>query len=355
MDIPIGPFGYSIGTPWYDDDPPARSFNNEMSLKSLKKLREYGFTTFSGIPSVYYRGFKLGRPVLDFTAADPAMKQAKELGFLAVVAYGSGLIGLNSYYQDTEAMKAAGFTDYSAFIKAIYSAVQQHARAQDWLPVYWNLGDEPMGDDLLRSVQNAAAYKRAFPVGPPFFTAASSFTGRDQTDEHFLLSKELTVANWNGHDEDSVNLLRKAGGNWAFYNGGNRWTYGDYLYKAAKQFGLKFRLSWHWNVAVGDPYYALDCREDDYAWSTVTPAGQLVTSVELERLRAGLDDYRQLLTLARLARQNPSNPAATAANALIAKRLAAFKLGQRDHDALFPPDDWERFRREVANAIDALR
>jgi hypothetical protein len=43
------------------------------------------------------------------------------------------------------------------------------------------------------------------------------------------------------------------GPTWAFYNGGNRWTYGVYLYKAAKQFGMKFRLSWHWNAAAGDP------------------------------------------------------------------------------------------------------
>jgi hypothetical protein len=355
VDLPVGPFGYSIRTPWYEDDAQARSFNEEMSLKSMKKLREYGFTTFSGIPTVYYRGFKAGHPELDFTAADPVMKQAKELGFLAVIAYGGGLVGLNAYQQDTEAMKAAGFTDYSAFIKAIYAAVMQHAREKDWLPVYWNLGDEPIGDDLLRSVQNAAAYRRAFPVGPPFFTAASSFSGRDQTDLHFLLSRDLSVANWNGHDEDSVNLLKKFGGSWAFYNGANRWTYGTYLYKAAKQFGLKFRVAWHWNIAAGDPYYALDCREDDYAWSAGTPTGQLVPSVEFEQIQMGLDDYRLLLTLARLAKQHAASPAAAAANAFINRRMASFKLGQREHDSVFPSDDWEKFRKEVANLIDALR
>ena len=74
------------------------------------------------------------------------------------------------------------------------------------------------------------------------------------------------MANWNVHDEASVKLLHEAGSDWAFYNGGNRWTFGDYMYKAAKQFDMKFRISWHWNVAAGDPYYALDCREDDYAW-----------------------------------------------------------------------------------------
>ena len=98
-----------------------------------------------------------------------------------------------------------------------------------------------------------------------------------------------------------MKLLHDAGGDWAFYNGGNRWTYGVYMYKAAKQYGMKFRLSWHWNAAAGDPYYALDCREDDYAWCNSSPDGELIPAVQFERLREGLGDYRRLLTLARLA------------------------------------------------------
>jgi hypothetical protein len=35
--------------------------------------------------------------------------------------------------------------------------------------------------------------------------------------------------------------------------------------------------------------------------------------------------------------------------------MAAFKLGQREHDPLFGPDDWKTFRRKAADAIEALR
>jgi hypothetical protein len=192
-------------------------------------------------------------------------------------------------------------------------------------------------------------------MGPPFFTGASSFSGSDRNDPHFELAKAFHVANWNLHDEAAVGLLRQAGGDWAFYNGGNRWTYGYYLYKAAKQFHLKFRLSWHWNAAAGDPYYALDCREDDYAWCNATPDGRLVPSIHLEQLRAGLNDYRHLLTLARLAREKEGSPAAAAARDLIEARMASFKLGQREHDELFAPEDWQAFRRKLADAIEALR
>ncbi len=355
VDVPAGPFDFRIGIPWYDDDPRAARFNAEMTARSLRKMREYGFTAFSGAPTIAYKGFHDGKPVLDFRAADALMKQAKEMGFRAVVSYGAGVSGIDAYFPDTSQMAAAGFTDYAAFLKAVYSEVQDHAGRNGWIPVYYNIGDEPVGEAVVRSSENAEAYRKAFPTGPPYFTAASSFSGSDRQDPHFRLSRALHVADWNDHDEASVNLLHQAGGDWAFYNGGNRWTYGTYLYKAAKPFGMKFRLAWHWNAAAGDPYYALDCREDDYAWCNASPDGRLIPSVEFERLREGLDDYRRLLTLARLAAEHPGKPAAGAAHELIDRRLAAFHLGQRDHDALFPRSDWAEFRRRVDDAIEALR
>lgn len=353
-DIPVGPWGYTIDIPWHGEDRAAADYNQAATLASLRKMREYGFTTFSGMPQIVYRGFKAGQPVLDFSRADGPMQTAKELGFLAVVSYGRGVAGFNAYFQDKAAMTAAGFQDYSEFIKAVYTAVQKHALEHQWLPVYYNLGDEPIGDDLIRSAENAEAYRKAFPQGPPWFTGASSFVGNKRDDPHFRLAKALHVIDWNLHDEASVDLLHEAGGQWAFYNGGNRWTFGDYLYKAVQR-GMKFRLSWHWNCAAGDPYYALDCREDDYAWANGSPDGRLIPSIHFEQLREGLDDYRRLVTLARLAREKRGTTAAQAAEKLIRDRMAAFRLNQRDHDALFGADDWCDFRRRVDDAIEALR
>ena len=84
-------------------------------------------------------------------------------------------------------------------------------------------------------------------------------------------------------------------------------------------------------------------------------SGDLIPSVEFERLREGLDDYRRLITLAKLADRQAGSARARAAKDLIAKRMAAFKLGQRDHDALFPPDDWGQFRQQMDDLIEALR
>ena len=171
VDIPAGPWGYTIGIPWYGDDPAAAEYNRQMTLKSLRKMREYGFTTCSGIPSIAYRGFKDGKPVLDFTAADAADEAGQGIG-----VPGRGQLRRRRIRASTpttrtpSAMNAAGFKDYAAFIRAVYAEVQKHADANGWLPVYYNLGDEPIGDDLVRSAENAEAYRKAFPKGPPYFT-----------------------------------------------------------------------------------------------------------------------------------------------------------------------------------------
>lgn len=67
VDVPAGPFGCTINTPWDGRDPAAAARNRQMFRKSLGKIRAYGFTACSGIPSIAYHGFKAGRPVLDFS------------------------------------------------------------------------------------------------------------------------------------------------------------------------------------------------------------------------------------------------------------------------------------------------
>ena len=351
-DIPAGPFGGPMVFPWLAEDPETGRFRGLLTENSLRALRAKHFTMFSGVPYIVYRGFDHGKPVLDFTAADEQMQIVKKSGFLAVSSYGAGLMGLDAYKQDTERLKAAGFAEYSAFIRTIYGEIQAHARQKGWPVVYWNLADEPIGDALKNSIRNAQAYRTAFPSGPPFFTGATSITENDADSLHFDLARALTVPALAIHGEASVNRLRAAGGQWAYYNGGSRWTFGEYLYKAAREFHVQYRLAWHWNASAGDPYYALDCREDDYAWGSAAPDGQVIPSVEFFRIAAGLTDYRYLLTLAGLAQEKAGTPAAQAAEQWLARRMAAFRLG--DSERSLQPEDWRAFRMEAGDAIEAL-
>ena len=355
VDIPAGPFGGQIRSRWIAADPETSAFTNGMTLKSLRALRQRGFTMFTGVPSVSYKGFQNGKPVLDFEQADAEMKQAKGLGFLAVCSYGAGLDGLGAYGIDAGKMKGAGFTSYSEFVKAIYSAVERHAEENHWIPVYWNLADEPVGAALTGSIANARAYRAAFPTGPPLFTVATSLEGHDPAEPHFQLALAAHIPALNDHDEAGIKALLNSGGEWGYYNSGSRWTYGEYLYKAVTEFQLRFRLAWHWNAVTGDPYYALDGREDDNAWANASPNGALVPSLAFFRIAAGLDDYRSLRTLARLAKEKAGTPQAEAAARLIEARMARFHLGDLDHDRILGAGDWVAFRREVADAIEALR
>jgi hypothetical protein len=353
--IPVGPFGGSIRAPWIEGDPESQRAAEQLYEKSLRLLRERNFTMFSGIPTIPYE-IKDGHPTLHFYEADRQMRQAKNLGFVAVSSYGAGIGGITAYFQDLDKMKASGYSNYTSFIRAVYNKVQQHARENDWITVFWNIGDEPLGEELNRSLENAKAYRAAFPKGPPYFTVPTSLNaGKDATDPNFQLVKTLSMPAIGAFDDAGIRMLLAEGGEWGSYNGGNRWTYGTHLYKGVTEFGMKFRITWHWNIVAGDPYYALDSREDDYAWANSSPGGKLVPSIEFARICAGLDDYRALTTAARLAKAKAGTPAAKAAESLIGARMASFHLADKDHDALFGIDDWEKFRKQLYDALEALQ
>ena len=190
---------------------------------------------------------------------------------MPVVSY-CAFDGLNTYYKDEAAMRAAGIHRLQRVHQGDFHGGAE-ARRRGGLAAglleHRRRADRRRRDPRRRE-------RRGLPQGVPQGAAllhGPQLVHRVPTrkDPHFRLAKALHVVNWNVHDEAGVKLLHDAGGDWAFYNGGNRWTYGVYMYKAAKQYGMKYRLSWHWNAAAGDPYYALDCREDDYAWCNSEP------------------------------------------------------------------------------------
>jgi len=353
LDVPAGPWGCSISLPWYGED--LGDYDDVMFRQGLAKMREYGCTSFSGIPHLRVRGWNNGRPDIDFTRADWEMAEARAAGFHDVVVdYGAAGWGFNPYGMDQGAMQAAGFTDYVEFLQALLQAVDEHAQAAGWLPVAYNLCDEPIGDAIPPAAENAVAWRTAAPPGL-LTTGATSLKSPAPDDPHLPLARALGIANLNGHDVAAIEAIRAGGGDWAFYNGGSRWTFGTYMFKCAQQYGMRFRLSWHWNCAAGDPYYALDCREDDYAWCNTNAQMELIPSIHFEReVREGFDDYRYMLTLSRVLQERPNHPAAAAARQLLDEKLAAFQLDERDHDAKWPVAEYREYRLKLAEAIEAL-
>ena len=232
LDVPAGPWGCSISTPWYSEDmarlrqgdvPQLPGEDARVRLHDVPRHPDAQDSELAG---------RLAW--IDFSRADWEMAEARAAGFTGVVVnYNGGIGGFNNYNIDEAAMSAAGFTDYVSFLRAVLGAVDAHARQANWLPVAYNLCDEPIGDAIAASAANAEAWREAAPEDL-LTTGATSIESPQPDDPHMPLVQALKIPDLNGHDEAALAVIKQAGNDWAFYNGGNRWTFGTYMYKCAQ-------------------------------------------------------------------------------------------------------------------------
>ncbi len=75
LDVPAGPWGSNIELPWRGDE--KGDYEKQMYRKSLAKLRDYGLTSFSGIPTLRISGWQNRVPQIDFAEADREMADAQ--------------------------------------------------------------------------------------------------------------------------------------------------------------------------------------------------------------------------------------------------------------------------------------
>ncbi|HUW57295.1 MAG TPA: hypothetical protein VMZ92_11730 [Planctomycetota bacterium] len=353
-DVPAGPWGCYIGLPWYGNDPAVQDWDRQMFEKSLEAIAGMGCTSFSGYPTIRIRAAN-GEITLDMTAADAQMKLIRSKGLTQMISsYGAanniGLYGLYQGPTDAQA-KQAGFADAQALVTAAWKAVDDHAVANDWVPVAWNLCDEPGGAGIPPIVKNSKMHLAASKgLKRTFFMGATSMTGDDPKNPHYELCRALQIPSLNLHDEASLAVIKAAGGRPSFYNGGNRWTYGRYMKMLVVKHDLALRLTWHYNCVAGDPYYALDCREDDYCWFNTNEKGELVPSMSiLGQILPGLNDYRYLSTLQRLLKEKPGHRNAAAARKVF-DEMVDLKAGtDRGRQVDFAAD-----RATVVEAITSL-
>jgi len=362
-DVAVGPWGCGIGVPWYGAggtytapiDNELTAWNQSLFEKSLQVLHEAGCTSLSGLPNLRVSA-KNGKIEIDFTSADAEMKSLRANGFTQMISsYGVEGLGYNQYGDnngpDEASAKNAGFPNAVAYIKALYKLIDDHAVQNNWPTIAWNLCDEPQPDAAVGATKNALAHRQAMEgLKRTTFMGATSMEGNDPKDPHFELVKALPIPSLNLHDEKSLEVVHAAKNAFSFYNGGGRWTYGRYLKMLVNKHGLVLRLAWHYNANAGDPYYALDSREDDYCWYNSDAEGRMVPSAGfLAGIMPGLNDYRYLSTLERLIKERPEHPANKQAQAVF-QRMIALEAGK---DRGMTPD-FERDRAEVANAIQAL-
>ncbi len=215
VDIPAGPFGYTIGNSLVRRRSQGRgvqSADGEKELAEDARLWLHGLqrAAVDRVPGVQPgqagARFRFGRRL------DEAAQGA--WASWAVSSYGGGVSGFDAYHQDTAAMGSAGFTDYSAFVKAIYSQVAERTRSSsDWIPVYYNLADEPIGDDLVRPAENAESLPAGVSEGAAVLHRGQQLH-RQRSRRSPFPAGEGTELWFPGTTtmKPSVNLLHSAGG-----------------------------------------------------------------------------------------------------------------------------------------------
>jgi hypothetical protein len=318
-DVAVGPFGSTIPLDWPFPDPKADAWRWTMFAKSLDLLHAGGCTSLTGVPALVARAAN-GTIQLDTAVADRQMELLSANGFhMMVGSYGSGAdLGYQMYGTasgpDAPAARRAGFANMRDYLSALYGAIDRHALEKHWLPVAWNLCDEPLGDAVAPAAANALAHRQILAgLKLTTFTGATSMDGSNPSDPHAALLQALPMPSLNLHDQAAIDLIHKAGNAFAFYNSESRWTYGRYLKMLVVKDHLAFRVSWYFSALAGDPYYALDCREDDYCWFNTDERQTMVPSIlYLSQIIPGLNDYRYLSTLQRLLKERPNHPAAAA-------------------------------------------
>ncbi len=356
-DIAAGPWSYTIDLPWSSSDPKTAEWNAAMLDKCLAAIHDAGFTTVTGLPNITVKAAN-GKVEFDFTRADKEMKALREHGFTKLISsYGAGGLGYSMYGTasgpDVAAAKAAGFPDMESFLKAVYGGIEEHAKANNWLPVAWNLCDEPLGEGIKPAAENVALHEKVWrELGLKYqtFMGATSMEGADPTSPHYPLVKSLPMPSLNGHDEASIKLIKDAGHNFSFYNGGNRWTFGRYMKALSAKYGLVYRVTWHFYAGAGDPYYALDCREDDYCWFNTNAQQTLVPALGLlGSIQPGMNDYRYLTTLERMLKEKAAAPQAAEAKKVYEEQINL--VPGKDRAEPKDPAQYQKDRDAVVKAI----
>lgn len=346
VDFPVGPWGGEIRLPWFEDE--MNDMHRKIDDKSMTLIKKYGCNTFSTALSIKPMGE--GKNLkLDFSRADHMMEMAKKYGMLAMTNYGPLIRGLNLYgYPKPQDPKRYGFDNLQNLYAHCFKLIEAHAKQMKWLPLYVTVCDEPVTGDIAKAAYNAKLLK-PFSSKQIRFMGATSMKGADLKDPHMPLVENLDVASYNKHDELSIRAANESG-NWSFYNGGNRWTFGYYMYTLDRKYNMSYRLSWIWNANAGNPFYALDAREDDYSWAQVLPDGSLMTSLDFERIREGIDDYRYIVALENKIKKHPNHQSNSRSQAFINKVLELKPAIDRDHKKDI---DWKAKRKEIIQLLKA--
>ncbi len=330
----------------------------------FRAFRERGFTSFSGGPPIRFLGLDgSGHPVMDFAAADKFMAQAKAAGFRwEFNNYGGFVIqGLYDIYDYTKGQTGAALEKkyglpFEEIARRVWTAVEEHAKEQHWLPFSYTLCDETRTAE--KAKEQLELMKTFNRVSPWLKTAGGYSVSFAPTEDPLELTLQdffrvLDVSIVNDHDETLMKKARELGKEVYIYNQGRtRYSFGLYQWSEREK-GVSGRYEWISSIRHGYEYFDLDGREPDPSMIFFSSEG-VRPSLALEQCAEGMNDFRYLQTLEHWIRR------AEKSGSPEAKRLAwqarLFLEGIEDGIALNQREqpDWldlDEVRDEAASRI----
>ena len=325
------PYGYLGVLPNY----PASAFPAAVDARVLADLGPaldlalgHGMTSFSGgRGGPAFSGYGAGGVQLDFSRFDMVMSAAAGVFPFAPLSYGglapSGGLGFETYAV-TDTLTRYG-KSFNVVIADVLRAVQAHTAARGWPDPVYTVGDEPK-EAAVPQVTALADAVRAAGGRTSVFT---SFT--DPAEPRAALAAHVDQVYLSHHSAAALHQVIDQGHDCGTYNLGGRYARGVYQF-ALRSLGCRAGFyQFAFGSSHGDMYYALDGREDDLVAALPSPeAGRLTATLDIERFRESIDDYRYLLALDRAIAEPVDRTAAAEARAWLDDTLERLAIGHQE-------------------------
>jgi hypothetical protein len=327
----------------------------------FRTLKEFGMNSFSGGPNVHFKGLDAaGKPILDFAAVDHFMKLARAAGFDKELN-GYGGPGLVTNLHESHSVGETGHgwekktgKPFGEILKIVWSAVRDHAKENNWLPIAYEFIDEPrVLDQARKNVELMALYRD----NAPWVNIGGSYSvDWKKTDPFDLAVQDLfKTVKWsalNLHTQVDLDKAKEFGKTIDIYNQAKtRFSFGAYQW-AEMHKGIKARMEWHLLALHGYQFFDLDGREPDTAVINWTSSG-IVPNIVLARCREGADDFRYAVTLWNLAQKQKETQAGKEAIAWLNDISEKIPLDHRTRPQGFMDDD--AFRAACIEKITQLK
>jgi hypothetical protein len=374
VDFPMGIFCSVPVAQYHLFDPGSEEYWNEWK-GILQTAKAHGMTSIDPGITIKLNSYNAGKVDIDFSEADRFMKLAREIGFRQELSGYAINVGIPLKFGHTDfdaAARQLGAETYFDLVKAHFSAVNEHAKANNWLPICFSTGDEYIArsGDPDKMIAHHKILQSAAP-GVRFGPCDSVRMGKSPESDAKMLQMLGEVDTWwaSMHTPQIAEAIKNGGRRmWMYNTGQNRFIWGAYLTYARKKYDVKGFMQWlfHSGGTYGQFYLG---SHNESALGMLYPSTRGFRSTpNWERIHSGCNDHRYFETAYGLMdRAKTAGKGGTEAKALedmIEGLFSRMTFGNPRADALaaegkadnpFTPEAIEKFRRTLAEGIIKLQ